>query len=95
MTVQRAGAPTWLSVFPFKQVLDGWHSKPVFVDIGGGFGHQCQLLKTTFPDLSGKIILQDLPQTLEHVSPIEGVEIMAQNFFEPQAVKGIPQSGSS
>ena len=88
MTVQRAGAPTWLSVFPFKQELGDWHGKPVFVDVGGGFGHQCQALKAAFPDLPGKIILQDLPQTLEHVPPNEGVEVVAQNFFEPQATQG-------
>ncbi|KAI9708795.1 MAG: hypothetical protein M1820_003750 [Bogoriella megaspora] len=88
MTVQRAGAPTWLEVFPFEQELGDWHDKPVFVDVGGGFGHQCQALKEAFPDLPGKIILEDLPQTLEHIPAIKGVEAVAQNFFEPQVIQG-------
>ncbi|THV52662.1 hypothetical protein BGAL_0073g00370 [Botrytis galanthina] len=87
MTVQRAGAVTWLSAFPFRQELGEFQQKPVFVDIGGGFGHQCILVKETFPELSGKLVLQDLPQTLEHVAKIDGVEIVVHNFFEPQVIK--------
>ncbi|KAF7924948.1 uncharacterized protein EAE98_007036 [Botrytis deweyae] len=87
MTVQRAGAVTWLSAFPSRQELGDFQNKPVFVDIGGGFGHQCIAVKETFPELSGKLVLQDLPQTLEHVPEINGVEIIVHNFFEPQVIK--------
>ncbi|TEY71677.1 hypothetical protein BOTCAL_0088g00090 [Botryotinia calthae] len=87
MTVQRAGAVSWLSSFPFKQELGDFQNKPVFVDIGGGFGHQCMLIKETFPELSGKLVLQDLLQTLEQVPKIDGVETIVHNFFEPQVVK--------
>ncbi|KAF7950184.1 hypothetical protein EAE96_007475 [Botrytis aclada] len=87
MTVQRAGAVTWLSAFPSRQELGDFQNKPVFVDIGGGFGHQCILVKETFPELSGKLVLQDLPQTLEHVPEIDGVETIVHNFFEPQVIK--------
>jgi demethylsterigmatocystin 6-O-methyltransferase len=38
MTVQRAGAVTWLSAFPFKKHLGDFQGNTVFVDIGGGFG---------------------------------------------------------
>ncbi|TGO09619.1 hypothetical protein BTUL_0159g00040 [Botrytis tulipae] len=87
MTVQRAGAMTWLSAFPFRKELGDFQNKPVFVDIGDGFGHQCILVKETFPELSGKLVLQDLPQTLEHVPKIDGVETIVHNFFEPQVIK--------
>jgi demethylsterigmatocystin 6-O-methyltransferase len=89
MTVQRAGAPTWLSSFPFKEELGNFKDGTVLVDIGGGFGHQCMAIKETFPELSGKLVLQDLPQTLAHVPAIDGVEVQVHNFFEPQVVKGI------
>lgn len=88
MTVQRAGAITWLSAFPFKEELGDFSGKPVFVDIGGGFGHQCIAVKEAFPELFGKLVLQDLPQTLAHVPKIDGVEVQVHNFFEPQVVKG-------
>ena len=91
MTVVRAGAPDWLSVFPVEEEVGTWSTEPnkaLFVDIGGSFGHQCRAFKAKYPNLPGRIILQDIPQTLEHVPPIEGVEVMVQNFFEPQAIKG-------
>ena len=91
MTVQRVGVPDWLSVFPVEQEVGTWSphpSTPLFVDVGGGFGHQCRSFKAKHPALPGSVVLQDLPQTLEHVPPIEGVDIMVHNFFEPQAMKG-------
>lgn len=91
MTVQRAGALDWLSVFPIEKEIGAWSAEPekaLFVDIGGGFGHQCIALKAKHANLPGRVILQDIPQTLEHVQPIEGVEVMVQNFYEPQAIKG-------
>ncbi|KAL9086805.1 MAG: hypothetical protein Q9165_006952 [Trypethelium subeluteriae] len=92
MKFQRAGTANWMSVFPFEQELGDWRDKPVFVDIGGGLGQQCMALKSKFPNLTGKIVLQDLPQTVKHVASIEGVEIQAQDFFEPQVVKGEPRA---
>ena len=88
MTVQRAGAVSWLSAFPFKQELGNFQGNTVLVDIGGGFGHQCIAVKEAFPELAGKLILQDLPQTFAFVGKIEGVEVIEHNFFEPQPVKG-------
>ncbi|KUJ08091.1 o-methyltransferase-like protein [Mollisia scopiformis] len=87
MTVQRAGAVSWLSVFPFKSLLGDFHGKTAFVYVGGGFGHQCIAIKETFPELSGKLELQDLPQTLQHVPSIDGVSVVVHNFFEPQPSK--------
>lgn len=89
MTVQRNGAAPWLSIFPFKELLGDFHGKTVFVDIGGGFGHQCIAVKETFPELAGKIVLQDLPQALQHVPSIDGVEVVVHSFFKPQVAKGI------
>jgi demethylsterigmatocystin 6-O-methyltransferase len=88
MTVQRAGALNWLSAFPFKEELGDFQGQTVFVDIGGGFGHQCIAVTGAYPELAGKIVLQDLPQTLAHVPAIDGVEVTVHNFFEPQIVKG-------
>ncbi|CAG8982199.1 hypothetical protein HYALB_00003635 [Hymenoscyphus albidus] len=87
MTVQRAGAPIFISTFQFKKELGNFQGKPVFVDVGGGFGNQAMAVLEAFPELSGKLILQDLPQTLEHVPAIDGIQVMAHNFFEPQVVK--------
>ncbi len=90
MTAQREGQPIWLDVFPFEEKL-GHQVSPetiLFVDVGGWVGHQCLALKTRFPDIPGRVILQDLPQTLPQVIPIKGVEPMAHDFWTPQPVKG-------
>lgn len=87
--IQRAD--DWLSVFPVEEEVGSWvaeHEKALFVDVAGGFGHQCMGFKEKYPQIPGRLILQDLPQTLAHMQPIEGVEIMAQNFYEPQPIKG-------
>ena len=89
MKIQRTG--DWLSVFSVEDEVGSWSPEPdkvLFVDVAGGFGHQCVGLKAKYPKFPGRVILQDLPETLAHVQPMEGVEIMAQNFYEPQPIKG-------
>lgn len=93
MTVQGAFGVPWFSGFPFEKELGTFSGRYVFVDVGGGFGHQCIALKARFPDLEGKLVLEDLPQTLEHLpSPIaaqlKGVEQVGHSFFDPQPIKG-------
>ena len=91
MGVQRSSS-TWLSAFPLAKQLENWGptaDQATFVDIGGGFGHQCQAFKAAVPKADYRIILQELPQTLEHVPSLEGIETQAHNFFEPQPVHGM------
>ena len=94
MAIQRGGMPTWLSVFPVEKETKGWNPKEtVFVDIGGGFGHQCLALKAQYPQLPGRVILQDLIQVIEIAKdslPPHNVEATVHDFFQPQVVKGIP-----
>lgn len=90
MAVQREGLPTWLSVYPINEETKGWNPEnPVFVDVGGGIGHQCLALKTKYPQLPGRVVLQDLSVALEHAIPMQNVEVLAHDFFEPQPIKGM------
>jgi demethylsterigmatocystin 6-O-methyltransferase len=81
----------WLATFPMEQEVSAWDEpeKPFFVDVGGGFGHQCVGLREKYPTLRGSVVLQDLPQTLQQVKPIEGVQILAHDFFQPQPIHGM------
>lgn len=91
MTVQREGIPSWLDMYPFEKEVAQLKLKPkdlMFVDVGGGVGHQCRLLKETHPNLPGRIINEDLAGTIERAEPFEGVEHVAQDFFQPQTIKG-------
>jgi demethylsterigmatocystin 6-O-methyltransferase len=63
--------------------------KIFFVDVGGGHGHQCRQLLEKYPNLMGRLVLQDLPQAVDKLgAPINGVKVMAQDFFEKQSVEG-------
>ena len=90
MTYGREGRKIWLEVYPFEK--DICHNltpeTPLFVDIGGGIGVQCVTLRNRFPQTLGRIILQDLPQTLEHAMAGEGFEKMVHDFWTPQPIKG-------
>lgn len=50
--------------------------------------HTYMALREKYPDIPGRVILQDLPATVERALPTPGVENMAHDFFQPQPVKG-------
>jgi len=80
---------SWLDVYDFPKYVSG--SGPddvIFVDVAGGIGPQCALLKGKFPELKGRVILQDQPEALPHAIPTPGVEQMGFNMWQGQPVKG-------
>ncbi|CRG83544.1 Demethylsterigmatocystin 6-O-methyltransferase [Talaromyces islandicus] len=60
---------------------------PFFVDVGGGYGHQCVQLLKKYPCLHGRLILEDLPEAIEKAERVDGIKYLTQDFFEPQTVK--------
>ena len=98
MSAQREGRAYWLDFYPFEQKLpaearDSDHNV-LFVDVGGALGSEILELRKRFPALKGRMILQELPQTIEHVSPNPGMEATVHDFFKPQPVTGtqVPRS---
>lgn len=87
MGVIPTGEP-WFNIFPFKEQLGSFAGETVFVDLGGGFGHQSLQLLGAFPELKDKIVLQELEQTLAHLPPLDGVKATAHDFFTEQPIKG-------
>ncbi|KAL4987996.1 S-adenosyl-L-methionine-dependent methyltransferase [Aspergillus falconensis] len=88
MALQR---PTvWVDHFPVLEQLGEFPGtdRTLMVDIGGGFGQQSKALRSKWPSLEGRIIVQDMPQTLAGAEPAEGVEFVAHDFFQPQPVQG-------
>lgn len=84
MSVPRDGE--WFDVVPFSD--DCAADRAHFVDMGGSIGHQCRRLKSKYPNLPGRIICQDLEETIKSAPPmVEGVEMMAHDFFTPQPVQ--------
>lgn len=89
MALRRQPDISWLSVYPVEKEAAGCDSaRPVYVNIGGGIGHQCAQFKDKYPALAGRVILQDLPHSISNALHTPGVENMAHNFFDPQPIKG-------
>lgn len=89
MSVPRDG--DWLDVVPIAQeaaAVSDNNDRALFVDIGGSIGHQSIRLRNKYPTLPGRIIVQDLPETVKVAPAAKGVEFMAHDFFQPQPVVG-------
>lgn len=97
MTVQRAGRSNWLDFYPVDKELTsafaGGEDAVMLVDVGGGMGHEIGAIKERFPNLPGKMILQDLPDTVKEAQQVPNMQVMAHDFFTEQPVKG--QSSST
>ncbi|MCJ1354648.1 MAG: hypothetical protein MMC33_004637 [Icmadophila ericetorum] len=96
MTGHRIGYGSWLDVFPVEKELlrlgdgddDTDPNLAVFVDVGGSIGHQCVALVEKYPQLKGRVVLQDRPEVVANAIPNEGVKAMAHDFMTEQPIKG-------
>lgn len=93
MGFRRKEALRWFEVFPITdQFSAGLRSDAhavLIVDVGGSHGHDLLRFKEQFPGLPGRLILQDLPETIDVLGGgLSGIEPMAYNFYSPQPVKG-------
>lgn len=100
MRTQRDGLPCFMDAFDFQQEL-AQGSDPstiLFVDVGGGWGHQCVALKQRYPEMTGRIVLQDQPSIIAQAkeNPIPGffgIDTDAYDIFAPQHLKGMLRVG--
>ncbi|RYP49870.1 hypothetical protein DL768_004486 [Monosporascus sp. mg162] len=87
MSVPRNG--DWLDVVDISSAAaTGTPGKTVFVDVGGGLGHQSARLVGRFPELKGRVVLQDKDTTVQLAGKLDGVDCRAHDFFTEQTVKG-------
>lgn len=64
----------------------------LLVDVGGSIGHDLSEFRRKWPDVPGRLILQDLLEPIEKAKTINlspGIEPMVHDFFTEQPVKGI------
>lgn len=92
MRVQREGMPTWLDEYPYVEAARAaaGPEQVLFVDVGGGIGHQSVALRRVLPaDVTGRVIVQDLSAAIEQAAPRreDGVEHMVHDFFKAQPVR--------
>ena len=97
MSVYHQGRPSWIDsdFYPVSRLVDGTNIQAqgvLLVDVGGSTGHDLTEFHQKWPQLPGRLILQDLPEVVEEAktkglpSPIEP---MAHDFFTPQPVNGM------
>ncbi|KAL9600869.1 MAG: hypothetical protein Q9219_002911 [cf. Caloplaca sp. 3 TL-2023] len=85
---------TGVDTFPFQDKVPYFKGSaqdpatPVFVDVGGGRGQMCRAFRNRYAHIAGRVIFQDLPQTLINVDSGDDIEPMPYDFFTPQPVKG-------
>lgn len=84
----------WLDLYPFEERIISGSEKSadavLLVDIGGGNGHMLRGLRLKFPDLPGRLILQDLPKPIEDADNTKkAFEKIIYDFFTPQPIQGM------
>jgi len=95
----RAGKSSWVEpgFYPVEERLgkgikEGT-KEVLLVDVGGGLGHDLELLKEEHERLPGRLILQDKEEVLSQIPATNNVfEKITHDFFTPQAVKGLSPS---
>lgn len=90
MEEQMSSLPAWLMAVNFESEFasDLKSDEAVFVDVGGGIGQQCQILKEAHPDLQGRLVLQDKPYVVENALQVPDMERMPYDYFTEQPIKG-------
>lgn len=83
----------WYDAYPVQEKLSqGLHTGKddvLLVDIAGNTGHDIKSFRDRFPKLPGRLILQDLDETLSIIKdPLERIEKMQYDFYTPQPIKG-------
>jgi demethylsterigmatocystin 6-O-methyltransferase len=84
---------SWVSSYPVEIELGDFNAardSAVLVDIGGGFGQHSITFKQKYPQVSGRVVVQDLSSTLMHVPAPrpEGIEFEEYDFFTAQPIRG-------
>jgi hypothetical protein len=85
-------AQKWYETVPVDQLI-GTDCKPsdvLLIDVGGSSGQDILGYHKAHPKIPGRLILQDLPSTIQtlNAEELKPVELMAHDFFTPQPVKG-------
>ncbi|CAG7972164.1 unnamed protein product [Penicillium salamii] len=85
----RRDEKSWMDFFPVEEKLRVQNASDVLlVDVGGGRGKDLQIFRDRFPDLQGRLVLQDLSHVAGTADIPSEIETQAHNFFDEQPVKG-------
>ncbi|KAJ5180607.1 S-adenosyl-L-methionine-dependent methyltransferase [Penicillium capsulatum] len=80
----------WYDFYPVQDKLQVSPDRVRLVDVGGGLGHDVTGFKERFPDMPGRLVVEDLPVVIQDiVAPLaDGVEAVGCDMFREQPVQG-------
>lgn len=83
----------WHHTYPVMAAIEANSAAPwTIVDVGGSKGHDLQSFADSTPEFQGRLVLQDLPDTvaplLEDKAAKRAFEPTAHDFFTPQPIRG-------
>lgn len=93
MAGNRGARKHWIDWFPVESLIlsatPGAENDTLLVDVGGGKGHDLERFLRKFPQTKGRLVLQDLPSTINSIQQLSpGIRPMPHDFFTAQPVKG-------
>ena len=88
----RRRGPSWYTFFPVNdRFSNASPTEDLLVDVGGGQGTDLFGFRKAYPEISGKLVLQDLPAVISSTDvdtlSTFGIEAIPHNFFHPQPIK--------
>ncbi|KAL4947184.1 S-adenosyl-L-methionine-dependent methyltransferase [Aspergillus filifer] len=104
MGLLRVMSDRWFELYPVVERLDieqnpgdiesgkgkeGDENRVLLVDVGGNKGDEILAFRRAFPDLPGRLVLQDIPAVASGIfqSLGDNIEVMPHDMFDPQPVK--------
>ncbi|KAL2812683.1 S-adenosyl-L-methionine-dependent methyltransferase [Aspergillus cavernicola] len=95
MGVYAQGRVRWMDAgfYPVQeQLIDGTtigKDDILLVDVGGSFGHDLSDFRRKWPNVPGRLVLQDLPEVVSSVKDLHpSIDVMGHDFFTEQPIEG-------
>lgn len=89
MQCLESGLKSGIGLYPAQErLVEGFKGGVLIVDVGGGIGHDLKRWYQKCGDQDARYVLQDLENVLTNANVEPPLEVMTQDFFQPQKVKG-------
>jgi demethylsterigmatocystin 6-O-methyltransferase len=95
MKVQFENRPLFFDVLDFQARFgaDSTSSTVLFIDIGGSTGSQSLNFRQRYPNLLGRVIIQDRPEVVQKAKSaldrVANIELKVYDIFTPEPIKGL------
>lgn len=92
MTVVAGSKVPWVDLYPTADLVSdakAYPNKILLVDVAGGVGHDLEQFRAKHPEVTGRLVLQDLPKVVDSARVTAPVQKQGIDMLEgPNPVKG-------